>query len=124
MRKILLALPLLILAACESTPTVVTRPIIHERAPFVPPTIAPAQQLPINWVVITRENSQDRFQELQTRSGSSTVFALTPQGYQNLSVNVAELRRFIEQQNSVIAAMRRYYEEPIDHNNAENRENR
>lgn len=124
MKKLLLTLPLL-LAACGSPPTVVTRPVIHERAPFVPPAITPAQQLPIDWVVITRENSENKFRELETRSGSSTVFALSPQGYQNLSLNVAELRRFIEQQNSVIAAMRRYYEEPVNHNNnADNRESR
>lgn len=124
MRKILLALPLL-LAACASTPTVVSRPVIHERPPFVPPTITPVQQQPVEWAVITRDNSQDKFRELEARSGSSTVFALSPQGYQNLSVNVAELRRFIEQQNSVIAAMRRYYEEPVNHNNnADNRESR
>lgn len=125
MKKLLLALPLL-LAACGSQPTVVSRPVIHERAPFVPPALTPAQQLPIDWTVITRENSQDKFRELETRSGSSTVFALSPQGYQNLSLNVAELRRYIEQQNSVITAMRRYYEEPVNHNNTadNNRENR
>lgn len=124
MKKLLIALPLL-LAACGSQPTVVSRPVIHERPPFVPPSITPAQQQPVEWVVITRDNSENKFRELETRSGSSTVFALSPQGYQNLSLNVAELRRFIEQQNSVITAMRRYYEEPVNHNNnADNRESR
>jgi hypothetical protein len=124
MKKLLLALPLL-LAACGSQPTVISRPVIHERPPFVPPTITPVQQQPVEWAVITRENSQDKFRALEARSGSSTVFALSPQGYQNLSLNVAELRRYIEQQNSVIAAMRRYYEAPVNHNNTtDNRENR
>jgi hypothetical protein len=116
MKKLILALPL-VLAACGGTSTVVSRPVLHERAPFVPPAITPAQQQPIEWVVVTRDNSQDKFRELEARTGSSTVFALSPQGYQNLSLNVAELRRYIEQQNSVISAMRKYYEEQANHNN-------
>ena len=123
MRKLLLTLPLL-LAACGSSPTVVTRPVLHEKAPFVPPAITPAQQQPIEWVIVTRDNAQDKFGALEARTGSSTIFALSPQGYQNLSLNVAELRRYIEQQNSVIAAMRKYYEEPASQNNTDNRESK
>lgn len=125
MRKLLILLPL-ILVACGSQPTLISRPVIHERAPFVPPAITPAAQQPIEWVVVTRDNSQDKFRELESRTGSSTVFALSPQGYQNLSLNVAELRRYIEQQNSVISAMRKYYEEPVSQNNNadNNRENK
>lgn len=123
MKKLLLALPL-VLAACGSSPTVITRPVLHERAPFVPPAITPAQQQPIEWVVVTRDNAQDKFKEIESRAGSSTVFALSPQGYQNLSLNVAELRRYIEQQNSVIMAMRKYYEEPASQNNTDSRESK
>jgi len=123
MKKLILALPI-VLAACGGQSTVVSRPVLHERAPFVPPAITPAQQQPIEWVVVTRDNSQDKFRELEARTGSSTVFALSPQGYQNLSLNVAELRRYIEQQNSVISAMRKYYEEQSNNNNAANRESK
>ena len=112
MRKLLIVFPILFLAACGNQQRVVTAPVIHERAPFTTPTLVPARQLPFEWSVITRENAQNKLRELEARSGSATVFALSPQGYQNLSLNIAELRRYIEQQNSVIAAMREYYEEP------------
>lgn len=120
MKKLLL-LPLL-LTACGGQSTVVTRPVLHERAPFAAPSVTPAQQQPIEWVVVTRENSQQKFSELENRTGSSTMFALSPQGYQNLSLNVSELRRYIEQQNAVITAMRKYYEEQNSSQNSNSNE--
>lgn len=123
MKKVLLLLPLLFVSACGSS-TVVTRPVLQERAPFIPPVVAPAQQQPLEWVVVTRDNSQQKFSELENRTGSSTMFALSPQGYQNLSLNVAELRRYIEQQNAVITAMRKYYEEQNSSQNSNNKDNK
>jgi predicted transcriptional regulator len=35
------------------------------------------------------------------------LFALTPQGYQNLSMNVSEMRRFMQQQQAIIAALKK-----------------
>ena len=119
MRKILLVFPLLFVTACSSS-TVVSRPVLVERTPFTPPIVAPVQQQPLEWVVVTRDNSQQKFSELENRTGSSTMFALSPQGYQNLSLNVAELRRYIEQQNAVIVAMRKYYEEQNSNPNSNN----
>ena len=57
-------------------------------------------------------DSQSFFAEIEKRGGVVTLFALTPQGYQNLSLNTSELRRYIQQQNAVIAAMKKYYEAP------------
>ena len=42
--------------------------------------------------------------------GAAGIIGLTPDGYQNLSVNIAELRRYIKQQNAAIQAMKNYYE--------------
>jgi hypothetical protein len=38
------------------------------------------------------------------------LFALTPDGYQAISINGAEMRRYIQQLNAIILAMRAYYE--------------
>jgi len=119
MKKLLILIPLLLLAACGNESTM-ARPVIYDRVPFVPPDLAPVQQLPIEWVVITRENFESKIREIELRSRSSVILAVSPQGYQNLSLNLGELRRYIEQQNSVIIAMRRYYEDT--NNNIQDRE--
>ena len=74
---------------------------------------APAVQQPVNWIVITKDNAAEKIAELERSQGVVALFALTPQGYQNLSINVAELRRYIQQQNAVLAAVREYYETPV-----------
>lgn len=113
MKKSLLAIPFaLLLAGCQTTNTIST-PILQDRPAFVPPSIAPAKQAPLNWIVLNKGNAAEKIAELEKTDGVVAVFALTPRGYENLSVNVAELRRYIQQQNDIIAAMRKYYETPV-----------
>jgi hypothetical protein len=59
-------------------------------------------------MVITPENYNQKIEELSTK-GNVVLFALTSAGYQNLSMNVAELRKYIQQQNAVVAAYKDYY---------------
>ena len=116
MKKSLLAIPFAIfLAGCQTTNTVTT-PVLQDRPAFVPPPIASAKQDPINWIVLNKGNAAEKIAELEKSEGIVAVFALTPRGYENLSVNVAELRRYIQQQNAIIAAMRKYYETPVVNN--------
>lgn len=99
-----------VLSGCASTEKLVVQPQIVERPRLEVPSPAPVNQLPFDWVIITKENAEQKFREIESRGGVVTLMALTPQGYQNLSMNVSELRRYIQQQQAVIAAMKRYYE--------------
>lgn len=114
MIKSLFVLPLAILVAgCQSTSTVLTNPVLQDRPKMNVQMPAPANQTPVNWIVLTKDNAAEKIAELEKKQGVVSVFALTPQGYQNLSINVAELRRYIQQQNATIAAVKEYYETPI-----------
>lgn len=117
MKYTIAALFLLLVGCGETTPNigVVTRPNMPV------PSLQPVQQLPVEWYVITRENAQARLQEIEQRHGSVTLFATSAQGYQNLSVNVADLRRYIMQQQAVIAALREYYEAQRQSGDEQNR---
>jgi hypothetical protein len=108
--SVLLALTL---AGCASTKdTLVVKPQVVERPKLEIPSPSPVQQLQFEWVVITKDNYEKKFKEIESKGGTVTLFALTPQGYQNLSMNVAEMRRFMQQQQAVIAALKKYYEAP------------
>lgn len=101
----------LVLSGCASTKdTLVVKPQVVERPKLEVPAPAPVQQLQFEWIVITKENYEKKFKEIESKGGTVTLFALTPQGYQNLSMNVSELRRFMQQQQAVIAALKKYYE--------------
>lgn len=94
-----------LLAGCSSTgPKVLTRTEFIDRPNFVVPENRVVEQYPLKWIVITNENATSKL------SVNPTIIGLTPDGYQNLSVNVAELRRYIKQQNATIQAMKNYYE--------------
>ena len=97
------------LAGCAAKqPKIIDKPVLYERPELVLPKVQPVTQSKVEWVVITAANAEEKLNYLKTKP-NVTYFALTAQGYQNLSMNVAELRRYIEQQNAVVAAYQAYY---------------
>jgi hypothetical protein len=100
----------LFLAGCNETVKVFDKPVLVDRAQLIVPPIQPINQSEMKWVVITPENYAAKVKELSGR-GDVVLFALTSQGYQALSMNVAELRKHIQQQNAVIAAYKEYYKQ-------------
>lgn len=74
----------------------------------------------IDWFLITPENAAERFAEIE-RSGQSVVFfAVTADGYEELALNLGDIRSMIQQQQAIIAAYENYYqaaEEAIDNAN-------
>jgi hypothetical protein len=97
----------LFLAGCNTT-TVLDKPVLVDRTELIVPQVQPVSQSNMQWIVITPDNAAQKMKELQA-DGVVTVLALTPDGYKNLSMNVAELRRYIQQQHAVIAAYQEYY---------------
>lgn len=98
----------LALAGCATKPIAVA---VQREAPILP-TPEASMQLPYQWTVITRENFEAQMNAIQAEGGSMVVFAMTPEGYRNLNMNMADLRRYIEQQQSVIAGYQAYNAAP------------
>lgn len=63
----------------------------------------------VKWVIVTPENAESVFAEIG-ENGNAVLFALTDQGYTNISLNLSDIMRLIEQKNAIIAAYRGYYE--------------
>ena len=110
MKKFLIIPIIASLTACNSTPTV--KPVIQDRPNLVLPKLRPVQQRPVKWSVLTRKNLEDRLAQLEKDGGSFTLISTTPDGYKNMSLNAAELRRFIQAQGAQIDALKKYYEAP------------
>lgn len=63
----------------------------------------------VTWYVITEDNLEEKLAEIQAQTGEIVIFAITPKGYENLSIGIAELRRYIKDQQAIIG----YYEDAV-----------
>jgi hypothetical protein len=62
--------------------------------------------------VVTRENYEEFLAEFEKKNGQTAYIAISVKDYENLSLNFAELRRYIEQQKQIIV----YYEKAVSPN--------
>jgi len=63
----------------------------------------------VDWWIISDETAEERFVEMQEAGYDPVVFGLTDEGYKNLSLNVKNIMKLIEQQQAVIDAYEAYY---------------
>ena len=63
-----------------------------------------------NWIVITPKNADRIWAELRAKNVDLVLFALTDDGYEELSIDMAQIRTFIQQQRDIIIRYRDYYE--------------
>jgi hypothetical protein len=108
----LLLMSLLILTACGArapeTEVVLQTEYQKQNIPIQERPKA-VQFPPVDWFVITEENLEEKIAEIDTKTGNVVVFAITPKGYENLALGIAELRRYVKDQQAIIA----YYEEAL-----------
>ena len=62
------------------------------------------------WRVITPENQAQVFAELKSKNTDQVLFALTDDGYEELAIDIAQIRTLIAQQRDIIVKYREYYE--------------
>jgi len=76
----------------------------------------------LEWFIITPENAEEVFAEIEKGNNAVVLLGLTANGYERISLNLADVRGYIQQQQSIIAAYKKYYEEAdktIDNANEE-----
>ena len=64
----------------------------------------------VDWHVVTPDNIEEFLEDFKKTTGDVVFLALSVPHYENLSLNLSELRRYIEQQQSIIV----YYENSIN----------
>ena len=102
---------LLLLASCSWKPeketvtvTKIVKPVIE-----VKPWPKPVKMLPVKFFVVTEKNYEE-FKQRFTKDNKDYVFyAISVPSYANLALDMAELRRYIEQQKEIII----YYEKAV-----------
>lgn len=103
---------LLTLMGCSSLrpePQIVT---VTNTVKTTVPIVARPKGAQINDVkiyVVTAENYDQFVEDFTAKNGELAYIAISVKDYENLSLNFAELKRFIEQQKQIIV----YYEEAV-----------
>ena len=122
-RKNLWILMIPMLASCQMLPRlewgpkpIVVQPepqivTVTEKVPlriYQPPLPQEIDLLSVNFFVITEENLEDKFKEIEKMlDGQFVVFALTPDGYEKMAENFQEVRRYVMQQKELIVYYRK-----------------
>ena len=76
------------------------------------PIVARPKQVILNDVkiyVVSKLNYKDFIKEYESKNGADSYIAISVKDYENLALNFAELRRYIEQQKQIIV----YYEDAV-----------
>lgn len=101
-----------LLSACSSTPPVQPVTPVEIRTVQVPrpaPIVPRVDQLDlrtVNWIIITPENIDEVFNNM---TGEKVLFAVTANGYENIALNISDIRAMIQQQQRIIAIYERQF---------------
>lgn len=110
---LVVSLMLLTLAACSSKPQPIQVDAVPVQRPaLVVPAVDKFNSRNVKWIIVTPENVDQVFADMK-KSGTTSIvlFALTSNGYENISLNIADIAKLVKQQQSIVAAYKQYYEE-------------
>lgn len=101
---------LLVTAACsQNEPQVVTVPTVVENKIPVQARPRPVSMRDVEFFVVTEDNYEQFVERFVEENGRLVFIAISVDDYENLALNLADLRRFIEQQREVIV----FYENAV-----------
>jgi hypothetical protein len=108
--SLLLAIPLL--ASCSLLTPEPQIQIVTNTVKTTVPIVAhpkPVQMNRVKIYVVNEDNFEEFKETFYAKNGETAWIAISVKDYENLSLNFAELRRYIQQQKEVIV----YYEEAV-----------
>jgi len=99
------------LGGCSSLPKTVdysAEPV--ERPLLILPESEITNMKEVDYLVVTEENINEVWRELEAAGKPIVLFALTHEGYEALALNNAEVIRYLSEQKAILIAYKEYYE--------------
>ena len=122
MKKIILTASFAaLMPSCSMIPSQ-TKPVevvtIAERMPmYHPPLPLEVELLDVDWTVLTPELMEEYLQRIEAgEAPRSAYYALTTKEYENLSMNMAELKRYLKDTLHIIEFYREYEDDEDEEN--------
>ena len=85
--------------------------IEKKREPLDLPMPEPLSLVDVEWIVVTKENVDEVMEKVKAEGGDYALFAVTDEGYKKLSLNFADIRNKLYEQNQIILSYKEYYED-------------
>lgn len=73
------------------------------------PAPKPLKLNDISWYVVTAENFQEFKERFEKENGNFVFYAISVPDYENIALNMAEMKRYVLQQQQIII----YYEKAV-----------
>ena len=103
------ALALFSLSGCQ-TPKIDVEVTPVNKSDLVIPQPDYVSMRDIKWYIVTEQNFAEVIEKLKAANVNPVLFALTDDGYEALSLNFAEIKKYIDDKNSVVLGYKEYYE--------------
>ena len=111
---LLLGLLAVFLTSCgSSVKEIAVTTVAQEKTPLNIPSPDPLQMRDVEWIIVTKDNAMEIFEEIKSGGGEYSVFAVTDTGFEALSLNFSDIRNRLAEQRQIIISYKKYYE-PID----------
>ena len=104
---------ILMLTGClgrTSEPIVITQPKIIKQNIPIQARPKQLQLTDVRWYVVSETNLDEFLAKFKEEEGLLAFMAISAQGYENLAMDIADMRRYILQQKDIIL----YYEDSLD----------
>ena len=119
MKKLIWLLPVmaLFIVGCASTPElrtvekIVTKKVIEKKLPLNIHAPFPLELSEVEWVIVTRENIDEVWAAIEADNEGVALFALRHGEYENLALNIVEIRKQLGEYVIILKKYKEYYEE-------------
>ena len=107
---LLFGLILLLTNCAAAVKEISTYKVEKKKEPLSLPAPSPLELQDVKWVIITKDNAEEVFEQLKADGGDYALFALTDKGYEQLALNIADIRTALAMQRQIIISYQEYYE--------------
>ena len=118
MKKLIILLPVLalFLVGCAGTKVqpeskVVIQKVIEKKLPLNIASPEPLNLDNVEWVIVTRENIDEVWAQIEGDNEGVALFALRHGDYEKLAMNIVEIRKLIGEYVIILKQYKEYYEE-------------
>jgi len=108
---LLLGLLAVFLTSCGSSVKEIQVSTVEvSKTPLGIPNLDPLQLQGVEWIIITKDNAMEIFEEIKSKGGEYSLFALTDTGYEKLALNFTDIRNRLAEQRQILLSYKEYYE--------------
>ena len=108
---LLLGLLAVFLTSCGSSVKEIQVSTVEvSKIPLGIPNLDPLQLQGVEWIIITKDNAMEIFEEIKSKGGEYSLFALTDTGYEKLALNFTDIRNRLAEQRQILLSYKEYYE--------------